>query len=158
MPLLSPNFTLEEMTITQVRGVDNTPPPEVVENLKLVAAALEQVRTALGGHPITVSSGYRNPVINARVGGAVHSAHMLGYAADFICPAFGTPLDICKALADTESVTWDQLIEEGWESGGRGWVHISVDPRMRMQVLTANFSGGAVKYVEGLRHATAEHP
>jgi len=57
------------------------------------------------------------------------SAHVLGFACDFICPAFGTPLEICKAI-EASGIRFDQLIEEGT------WVHLSIDPRMRQQVLT----------------------
>ena len=133
--LLTAHFSLAELTITQVRGVDNTPPPEVIEHLKILAAGLEEVR-ALLGKPVLVNSGYRSPAVNVAVGGAVHSAHMLGYAADFICPGFGTPLEICRKIADTDFIRFDQLIEEGT------WVHISFDPRMRGDVLTKRAIGG----------------
>lgn len=156
MTQLSEHFSLEELEITQVRGVDNTAPPDVVSNLKLVAAKLEEVR-ALLGMPIIVSSGYRSPAVNVAVGGAAVSAHMLGYAADFICPTYGTPLRICEAIA-ASPIKFDQMIEEGWQSGARGWVHISVDPRMRREILTADFSGRNVKYLIGLRQPTDEHP
>lgn len=132
---LTPNFSLEELTITQVRDVDNTPPRDAAEHLKLVAAALEQVRTLLG-HPIIVNSGYRSPEVNAKVGGVPQSAHMVGYAADFICPAFGTPLEICKRIQADGSIRLDQCIEEGT------WTHLSVDPRMRGEFLTKNGRGG----------------
>ena len=133
--MLSDHFSLEELSITQVRDVNNTPPPSAVQNLKTLAAMLEKVRTLLGS-PILINSGFRCPEVNTRVGGVANSAHLYGYAADFICPQFGSPLDICSAISGTASIRWDQIIEEGT------WTHFSVNPQMRRQVLTKNPEGG----------------
>ena len=134
--LLTTHITLEEMTITQVRGVDNTPTDDIIEHLRTTATVLERVRTLLGNYPLLINSGYRSPAVNMAVGGFVHSAHLFGYAADFICPSFGTPLEICRKIADTNFIRFDQLIEEGT------WVHISFDPRMRGEVMTKRAIGG----------------
>lgn len=131
--ILTPHFTLEELTITQHRGIDNTPPPEIVERLKALAEHLERVRVILA-KPMIVSSGYRSPKLNRAVGGTLRSAHIHGYAADFICPAFGRPIDVCRALLHA-GLKFDQLIEEGT------WVHVSFDPQMRQEVLTKNGHG-----------------
>jgi hypothetical protein len=133
---LSPHFHLDEFTDSQTaqrRGLDNTPPPEVVERLKVTAEGLERVR-ALLGKPILISSGYRSPAVNRAVGGASKSAHVLGYAADFISPGYGKPLAICRAIVGSD-IDFDQIIEEGT------WVHISFDPRMRREVLTKTKGG-----------------
>jgi zinc D-Ala-D-Ala carboxypeptidase len=134
---LTSHFTLAELCVT--RHGANVPPPAVVERLRTVTApVLEQVRLLLGGRPIIVSSGYRGPAVNAAVGGVVTSAHLTGYAADFICPTFGTPLEVCATISRS-TLDFDQLIQEGT------WVHLSVDPRMRREVLTragAGFSPG----------------
>lgn len=42
---------------------------------------LEAIRSHFG-RAITITSGYRTPEYNAKVGGAVKSQHMLGFAAD----------------------------------------------------------------------------
>lgn len=134
---LSPHFTLAEMTVSETaarRGIDNDPPPDVVERLKHTALGLEAVRTRLGA-PIVVSSGYRSPALNAAIGGAQNSDHTRGDAADFICPGFGAPSTIVSALKDS-GIQFDQLIEEF----GR-WVHISFGPRMRGQVLRIDRNG-----------------
>lgn len=136
--MLSENFSLEEMTISQTatrRGLDNTPDGDVVLHLRVLAAALERVRAALGGLPMHIDSGYRSPALNMAVGGVADSAHLTGYAADFICPPFGAPIDICRKLA-TAGVPFDQMIEEGT------WVHFSVAPAMRGQILTKAPGGG----------------
>ena len=41
-----------------------------------LAAFLERARTAFGGKPIVITSGYRNPAINRLVGGASNSEHL----------------------------------------------------------------------------------
>jgi len=56
---LTTNFDLSEFVTSQTAarlGIDNDPPPEVVENLYLLAMALEDVRERLGA-PIVISSG-----------------------------------------------------------------------------------------------------
>jgi hypothetical protein len=135
---LTPHFDLSEFTTSQTasrKGLDNTPPPEVVARLQDVTApGLERVRSILG-KPLLISSGYRSPAVNKAVGGSKTSAHMFGYAADFICPGFGTPLDVCRALVNA-GLKFDQLIQEGT------WVHVSFDPRMRQNILTKDGAGG----------------
>ena len=135
--LLTPHFTLAELCVT--RHGPNMPPAAVVQRLRTVTAPmLERVRTLLGERPIIITSGYRSPAVNAAVGGVATSAHLSGYAADFICPDFGAPLDICEAISRSP-FDFDQLIQEG------SWVHLSVDPKMRREVLTkagAGFSPG----------------
>ena len=142
---LSEHFTLEELTFSQTairKGIDNTPSLEVVAHLTHLAGCLEQVRALLGG-PVRITSGYRSPALNAAVGGSKASAHMSGYAADFVCPPFGSPLQIVKAIAASD-IQFDQCIQEGT------WVHISFDPDARRQVLTAHFSNGKATYTEGV--------
>tara|TARA_R110001592_G_scaffold107314_1_gene300523 strand:- start:164 stop:592 length:429 start_codon:yes stop_codon:yes gene_type:complete len=129
---LTPHFTLAEMTVSQTaarKGLSNEPTERALENLIKIAYTMEDVRALLGGKAISVSSGYRSIAVNKAVGGSNTSAHVDGLACDFICPAFGSPLAICKIIAKS-GIKFDQLIEEGT------WVHISIDPRMRQQVLT----------------------
>ena len=138
---LSPHFSLEELTFssTAVRlGIDNAPSSAVVANLTTLCSTLEQVRSLLDG-PIEIDSGYRCPALNAAVRGVPISAHVQGYAADFICPDFGTPQEIVTMIVDS-GIKFDQLIQEGT------WVHISVYPIMRQQVLTATFTNGVASY------------
>jgi Peptidase M15 len=137
---LSEHFTLEELVITDIRDFDNTPSPAIAEVLGETAERMEAVRTLLG-HAIIVRSGYRSPEVNTAVGGVPDSAHLTGHAVDFICPEFGTPFEVAKAIHDS-SIDFDQLIRE------YGWVHISFDPRMRNESLTKVSS--AASYQEGI--------
>lgn len=130
MTQLSPHFSLEELTTTQVRGVDNTPPEAIINRLRDTAIRMEAVRSILGDVPIHVNSGYRSALVNLKVGGSKTSAHMSGYAVDFVAPRFGTPLEVARAIAASKLV-YDQLI---WEE--ESWVHIAFGPGLRMEVRT----------------------
>ncbi len=121
---LSPHFSLEELTTTNT-GLNNTPNADEIERLRLLAAFLEKVRAVLGGKSMSVNSAFRSEAVNKAVGGVSNSAHRLGYACDFVCPSFGTPLDVCHALdaaGTAGTIVFDQLIQEGT------WTHVSRDP------------------------------
>ena len=127
---LSEHFSLEELTATSHREIDNTPPIDIIDQLKCTARGLEHVRLLLGV-PVLINSGYRSPAVNAAVGGSEKSQHMKGEAADFIAPKFGTPFEVCRLL-EASDLRFDQLIFE------QSWAHVSfVDYRPpRRSVLT----------------------
>ena len=138
---LTPHFTLEEMTFSLEairKGLDNTPTPTILENLKMTAFNMEKVRELLG-KPIHVTSGFRSPAVNVAVGGTLKSHHCQGYAVDFVCTGFGTPLEICRAIMKSD-IKYDQLIYEGT------WVHLSFAPSMRRENLNAHFKNGKAIY------------
>ena len=144
--MLSEHFSLDEFTASQEatrHGINNKPSEKVVENLRMLAALLEQVRELLGGGAIRISSGYRSLALNRHIGSNDTSAHVRGYAADFTCPAFGTPIEVAKKIAES-NLKFDQLIYEGT------WVHISCDPQNRRQLLTARFKDGHTYYTTGI--------
>lgn len=150
---LTPNFWLHELTVSQQAerfGLDNTPGPAVLPNLLRTATALETVRAALGHGRILVSRAFSSPAVNAKVGGVKESAHLLGLAADFTAPDYGTPLEACYAirLIPVETLPFDQLIFEG------SWVHLglAIEGRHpRREVLTAHFrKGSKPTYTHGL--------
>jgi hypothetical protein len=142
---LTQHFSLEELTFSstaQRLGIDNTPSLETVARLTVCAMGLEKVR-ALLGVPMHIDSGYRCPALNKAVGGVPNSAHVDGYAADFIAPDYGTPLQIARAIAGS-GIAFDQCIQEGT------WVHVSFDPRARHQALTATFGPNGATYTGGV--------
>ena len=137
---LSKHFTLAEMVQSQTasrHSIDNDPPAHILPKLATLAAGMEQVRTLLKNKPISISSGYRGPVLNAVIKGSKHSQHMTGEACDFVCPAYGTPKDIVKAIVNS-NIAYDQVIEE---FGVKGWVHISFSDRNRKQALIIDSTG-----------------
>ena len=143
---LSKNFKLNEFTASQTatrKGIDNTPAAPIIERLRMLANTLEQVRTLLGDNSIRISSGYRCLALNRAIGSGDSSAHVQGYAVDFTCPNFGTPKEVANKIAQSD-IKYDQIIYEGT------WVHLSVDPRNRRDVLTAHFKGGKATYTKGI--------
>lgn len=136
---LSEHFTLEELTASDTArrlSIDNTPSPEIVGELRRTAELLERVRDILKG-PITVTSGYRCLALNTAIGSLPSSAHVRGMAADFRCPDFGTPLDVCRFLSEyADQLDYDQLIHEF-----SAWVHIGRADSPRHQTLTIDGRG-----------------
>lgn len=120
---LSENFSLEELTASETaarKGIDNTPSEDVIDNLKRLAAALQETRALLNHRAILVSSGYRSLKLNQAVGGSATSDHCKGLAADFICPSYGSPDDIVRAIAASD-LSFKQVIREFDK-----WVHLSI--------------------------------
>src|SRR4051794_38946749 len=100
MAKLSSRFTLKQLIVSETaahRGLDNRPPVRVIRKLRRLAAGLGRIR-AITHRDLEVTSAYRGPQLNAIVGGSRTSHHMLGLAADFTCPRFGSPFRVCKAI------------------------------------------------------------
>ena len=119
---LSPNFSLEELTRSEAaarNGWDNTPNEAEIENLKRLAALLQDVKTAVGGKPIMINSGFRSKKTNDAVGSNDRSQHRLGCAADLRVPGM-TPRQVVEACIAAD-VQFDQIILEF-----DAWTHISV--------------------------------
>jgi zinc D-Ala-D-Ala carboxypeptidase len=128
---LSQHFSLAEAVASEYAArhdIDNTPPPDVLENMRFAAQDMESVRSLLL-FPIHVNSWYRCFALNLGLGGVATSAHLTGWAIDFICPQFGNPYDVATEL-QTHGLKFDQLILE------YGWVHASFAPTMRQMTLT----------------------
>ena len=118
---LSPNFTLEELTHSEIaerKGLDNTPSKEVKANLVRLALFLEEVRKLLG-RPILINSAYRSLEVNKAVGGKPTSQHVLGCAADIKVSGM-TPNNVVKEILKS-NIEYDQVIRE-FDS----WTHISI--------------------------------
>lgn len=137
---LSPSFTLEEMTASETavrHGIDNTPSNEVLMNLRRLALFLEDVRKTIG-MPIRISSAYRSPETNAKVGGKATSQHCKGAAADIKVKGM-TPDQVVKAIIKA-GLEYDQVIRE-FDS----WTHVSIsntkDEKPRKMALIIDKNG-----------------
>jgi len=151
MTQLSPHITLAEMTRTSVKA-DNTPPPEVVENMRaLCVTVLEPLRVALG-RPLRINSGYRSAAVNKAVGGSNTSQHNAGEAADIEFDGFPN-IALAKKIVAMK-LPFDQLICEFLVLGdpNGGWIHVSHkrSGKQRGQLLTASRAGGKTVYTAGL--------
>ena len=141
--MITEHFSMAELTTTNT-GLPNKPDNTALDNLYRLALTLEKIRVLLGGAPMTITSAYRSPGVNKKVGGSPTSAHLSGLAADFIAPKYGTPLEIVERLKTfADFLDFDQLIEEGT------WVHVGIFRNPRRQVLTASFDkNGKASYKE----------
>jgi len=119
MTMLTKNFTLEELTHTDHRELDNNPSEYEKANLMRLAEFLEQVKETLDGKPIMVNSAYRSEAVNTAVGSKNTSQHRLGCAADIRVPGM-TPDEVVKAIIASD-LKYDQIIREFDR-----WTHISV--------------------------------
>ena len=84
---LSENFTVAEYIKSQTatrHGIDNSLSKEHLENAKkLFANVVQPIREKFGVTIIT--SGYRSPELNAKIGGSSKSQHCKGEAVDIEC-------------------------------------------------------------------------
>jgi uncharacterized protein YcbK (DUF882 family) len=90
----------------------------VFQNIFALAKNLQVLRDEVG-KPIKITSGYRSPEHNAKVGGVKSSKHITGEAADFKIAGM-TPKQVAAVI--------EKLIAAGkMEEGGIGiystWVH-----------------------------------
>ena len=137
MTMLTKNFTLEELTHTDHRELDNTPSEYEKANLMRLAEFLEQVKETLDGKPIMVNSAYRSEAVNNAVGSKNTSQHRLGCAADIRVPGM-TPDEVVKVIIASD-LKYDQIIREFDR-----WTHISVpnspndQPRLQRLIIDRN--------------------
>jgi hypothetical protein len=90
------HFTWGEATHTGSR----IPASKEIElNIVKLAQYLELMREFLDSKPITITSWYRPPSVNAAAGGAKNSTHLLGLGVDFVVEGV-PPLEVYKKLHD----------------------------------------------------------
>ena len=149
---LSANFSLNELTTSDTatrHDIENTPSMQVIENLQdLVDNVLQPLREKFG--PIVVTSGYRSPAVNTKIGGSTTSDHCHGYAADFEVLGMDNRE---LALYIRDHLKFKQLILEFYRDGvpDSGWVHCSFQKDANKgQVLTASKVNGRTQYTNGI--------
>lgn len=137
---LSKNFWLSELTKSQTAtryGIPNNPNSTQTKNLKnLCGAILQPVRDHYQ-RPVVVSSGYRSPMLNARIGGSGTSQHCFGQAADFEVPGLSNP-EVATWIR--KNLDFDQLILEFYDgkNPNSGWIHCSYTSQNRKQSMIFN--------------------
>ena len=138
---LTEHFTLDELTHTDHRELENTPNEQELANLKRLAEFLETVKSVLGGKPIMVNSAFRSKAVNDAVGSKDTSQHRVGCAADLRVPGM-TPDEVVKAII-ASGIGYDQVIREFDR-----WTHISIPNKLfdspRKQALIIDKQGTRV--------------
>jgi hypothetical protein len=165
---LSKNFTLDELVKSPSAtrwGFEEqfTPSQDIVNNLTLLCTKVLQPIRDIIKDTIRVSSGYRCPRLNAKIGGAYSiiggkpvqsSQHCYGQAADINYVKSGVEhnnliLEAIKELIADPDFKFDQCIIEFGTDINPAWVHISYsDKKNRMQILRAYKSGKKTLYKE----------
>ena len=135
---MTPHFTLDELTHTDHRTLDNTPNEQELANLQRLAEFLEDVKEALGGKPIMVNSAFRSKQVNDAVGSKDTSQHRIGCAVDIRVPGL-TPDEVVKAII-ASGLPYDQIIREFDR-----WTHVSIpntpEAKPRKQALIIDRTG-----------------
>lgn len=116
-------FTLRELiksTTASKYHIDNSPSGDIVRNLQYgVNMVLDPLRR-LYGKPIIITSGFRCPELNKRVGGVTNSWHTQGNAADIHVASLAEANKIFSNLQKIPSV--DTALFEHSTSGQ--WLHV----------------------------------
>ncbi len=139
---LTPHFTLEEMTCTDVKlgYVDNLrqtqPDEQVMENLTRVCQWLEMLRQRWneqygeGNDPVIINSAFRCKELNRLVGGCPTSNHLTGCAADLRVIGKEQLLRYVVLLLDISDEMHQDFDELLMERNARGyWLHFAVRPK-----------------------------
>ena len=150
---LSANFTVAEYIKSQTatrHGIDNSLSEEHLQNAKkLFANVVQPIREKFGVTIIT--SGYRSPELNAKIGGSSKSQHCKGQAVDLECLKESNA-DVAMWIEN--NLDFDQLILEFYTPSepSSGWIHVSYneDGKNRKSVLTASKINGKTVYTNGL--------
>lgn len=116
---LSRDFLLSEFTRTKYYQFQNTiPTTKIFLNVwNGVKFILQPLRDKIGV-PIIITSGYRSPLVNSCVGGAVKSQHRYGCAADIKTQ---DTLDYERMRDAIRTLPFDQLLTDE----KRKWLHVS---------------------------------
>ena len=138
---MTPHFTLDELTHTDHRTLDNTPNETELANIQRLAEFLEAVKTVLSGKPIMVNSAFRSKAVNDAVGSKDTSQHRIGCAADIRVPGM-TPDQVVRAIIASD-LGFDQVIREFDR-----WTHVSIpntpEAKPRKQALIIDKAGTRV--------------
>ena len=139
--LLTENFTLDELTKSQeaIRlGINNEPNDEQISNLILLCKNILQPVRNHFKKVVSISSGFRSPLLCKAIGSSIRSQHTKGQAADF--EIFGIHnRDVSDWIV--QNLDYDQCILEFWnpDEPNSGWIHCSYnDEGNRKQYLRAS--------------------
>ena len=124
---ISDHITYAEAIHSQTakrKGIDNTPNPNQIEAMKLLAEKVfEPLREWVGG-PVKVNSFFRSPELNTAIGGSKTSQHCKGQAID-IDDVYGYKTNSEMYHWIKENLSFDQMIWEFGTDTQPNWVHVS---------------------------------
>ena len=150
MEKISEHITLREATksLSAIRhNIANVPDQRQLGNMRRVAEhCFEPCRAALGNRPIYVSSFFRSPELNIKIGGSRTSFHCHGMAMD---------LDADVFRYHTNREIFDYFYQRGdyteliWEYGTEqepAWVHVAYAANDRRKMTKRATPGGIITF------------
>ena len=117
MAKITTNFSLEEFKCKDGSDIPNS----ALLNITELARNLEVLRTAIG-KSITITSGYRSPKYNAKIGGVKDSQHLRGTAADIKVKGM-TPKEVALVI---EGLIESKKMKQGGIGIYPSWVHYDI--------------------------------
>ncbi len=130
----------------KAKDIDNTPPPEIWEQMKETAKRLFEPLRRFWRTPIAVVSFYRCPELNKAIRGAKKSQHMKGQAIDIDARVYGNISNRQVFEYILNELVFDQLIWEKGSDNEPDWVHVSISDNPRYQALRRRKVKGRWKY------------
>lgn len=133
------NFSITEMFHSDTANMyhinNKTSNPVYLDNmLNLIFYVLQPLRDIVKC-PVVITSGYRCPELNKKVGGKANSQHLTGQAADIDVPSLYL-FDVFKIIK--EQLPYDQLLYE-YDLQGHRWIHVSYNHRKNRKQWTDNY-------------------
>lgn len=135
-------FTYEEMLYSETalkNNIRNKTDQTIESNIRrLVETLLDPIREKWG-KPIQITSGYRCPLLNSKLGGSKTSKHKEGLAADLDAGTNNDNRKLAQMIASM-GIVFDQLIDEK----GYQWVHVGLatpGQKNRQEILRYNGKG-----------------
>lgn len=125
---ISKNVSYTEATKSNTAikyGINNEPEELQLQRMQLVAEEIFQKVRNHFGVPISVTSFYRSPELNSKLGGAAKSQHVKGEAMDLDADVYGLLTN--KEIFDYiyNNLDYDQLIWEFGDDKEPAWIHVS---------------------------------
>ncbi len=120
---ISSNFSFSEFKKTSTGLPNSIPDDKKAWIVALVQEILQPLRNRIG--IINITSGYRSPDVNTRIGGSPTSQHMKGQAVDFY-PGDMTLISVYTLLFNS-SYPISQCILYSPEEGN--FIHVAIDPK-----------------------------
>ena len=127
------HFALKDIfhsNLAREENIENLPDEEQFRNAVRTLSIVDSIRFWLDV-PVTISSGFRGPALNARVGGKADSYHQRGLAADLVSSRMTTQtmMEGIVAMCDDDDYTdiASEIRKVIYEIKKKTtWVHISV--------------------------------
>jgi hypothetical protein len=141
---LSDHFTFNELTTTgheELLEQNRVSAQKYIKQLKYTAGALEECRKVIGVG-LQVTSGYRMPALNKKVGGSATSKHTQGLCADFKPVGMMTVKEAFNKLLENKDKLYSvrKVIIEGVK--GKEWIHMQSrtpsDVNVALEFFTTN--------------------